>query len=448
MRILCVDVFAESVLDWLLRCRDDGHQIIWHFDKSKKTESIGRGFGIEITHSWQDHFRWADLVFATDNVKHIHGLDAARLTDPKKAVIAPSIATAAWETDRLLGQSVLRKHGIPTPPCREFTSFDDAIRYVKKQDQAFACKPCGNETDKSLSYVAKSPADLVFKLELWKRTNKLTKGSFILQEKISGIEMGVGGWFGPGGFSAGWEENWEEKKLMPGNLGPNTGEMGTTLRFVRRSKLADKVLKPLAATLEKMGYVGCVDVNCLIDDKGTPWPLEFTMRPGWPSFNIQQALHSGDHAEWLVDLARGQSGKPPWRLNEIAVGAVLAIPPFPNDHAKMEEVVGVPICGITEKNRPNIHPCMMMSGEAPQNINGKVVTGPCLLTAGDYVLVASGVGSTVQSATRATYRVLASLEVPASPMWRTDIGRRLARQLPELQKHGYAAEMMYSAPKS
>jgi len=414
-------------------------------DNIKKTESIGRGFGIEITHDWQKHWKWADLVFATDNIKHLTALDAARADDPKKLVVAPSKEAAAWETDRLLGQQVLQKHGIPVPPCKEFTDYDSAISYVKKHDQEFVSKPCGNETDKSLSYVSKSPADLVYMLQRWKKAGKL-KGSFILQEKISGVEMGVGAWFGPGGWLPGWEENWEHKKLMVGELGVSTGEQGTVMRYVRSSKLANQMLKPLTSALEELNYVGCIDVNCIIDDKGTAWPLEFTMRPGWPAFNIQQALHVGDHAQWLADLAAGQGSKPPWRFNEIAVGVVMSVPDYPYSHATQKEVVGIPIYGVTKRNEQAIHPCMMMMGDAPQMISGRIVTSPSLLTAGDYVLVASGSATSVRKASRSAYRVLKSLIVPASPMWRTDIGKRLWQELQILQKHGFATDMNYVEP--
>jgi hypothetical protein len=47
-----------------------------------------------------------------------------------------------------------------------------------------------------------------------------------LQEKKQGAEFAVGGWYGPGGWCGCWYENLENKKLMVGDLGPNTGEMG------------------------------------------------------------------------------------------------------------------------------------------------------------------------------------------------------------------------------
>lgn len=438
MKILCVDTYGESALDWLLRCKADGHTCRW-FISERKTP-IGQGMGIEIVPDWHVHMTWADLVFLPDNLKYLKELDAWRERGVK--IIGPSAEAAAWETDRKLGMDVLEDHGIECPAYREFSSYDPAIAYVKKEDRPFVVKPCGNETDKALSYVAPSPEALVYKLEQWKKQQKL-KGTFILQEKVSGCEMGVGGWFGPGGFNEGWEENFEHKKLMPGDLGQNTGEMGTVMRFTKRSKLARLMLSPFEETLERMNYVGCIDINCIIDEAGKPWPLEFTMRPGWPAFNIQQSLHRGDSAEWLLDLVEGRECRC-FDLDKVAVGVVMALPPFPNPGEKREEVVGVPLYGLKPSIMDAIHPCQVMMGSAPQAESGKIRNGPMWVSAGSYVLVATGTGATVREARQKVYRVLDNLRAtPHDPFWRTDIGAKMRSVLPECQKHGFAAGMGY-----
>lgn len=435
MRILIVDTFGETVLDWALRCISDGHSVRW-FIAERKTP-IGRGMGIDIVPDWHPSMMWADFVFMPDNLKYLRELDAWRRRGVK--IIGPTVETAAWETERTLGMKVLEKVGIECPPYREFRDYDEAIAYVKREDRAFVSKPCGNETDKALSYVAKSPKDLVFKLGEWKRLGKL-KGSFILQEKIDGCEMGVGAWFGPGGFNEGWEENFELKKLMPGDLGQNTGEMGTVMRMVKKSKLAKMVIEPLAHRLEREKYLGNIDVNCIIDDKGQPWPLEFTMRPGWPAFSIQQALHKGDHAEWLLDLAEGRDARC-FVYDKVAVGVVMALPPFPNPGEKKDEVCGVPLYGLKPSIMDDIHPCQVMMGEAP---NDKFKKEPIWVTAGSYVLVATGTGETVKSAQDHAYGVLDNLKAtPSSPFWRIDIGDSLGKTLKRCQKHGFAEGMKY-----
>jgi phosphoribosylamine---glycine ligase len=439
MRILVIDANAAS-LDWTMRCQRAGHKVKWYVPPKDKGPSdfyshVGKGI-VERVNNPHDWYRWADLIVFTDNTKLIELGHAWRKQG--WPVIAPSPVTQKWELDRDLGQKVFKQGGVDVIRGKGFNNYDQAISYVKKEMRRFVSKPDG-DADKALSYVSKNAADMVYMLERWKKTNQLNRG-FIIQEFKPGIEMAVGGWFGPGGFNEGWCENWEFKKLMNDDLGCATGEQGTVVRYVKNSKLANKVLKPVEEQLARENYVGYVDVNCIITEDGTPWPLEFTMRPGWPLFNIQCPLHQGDPAEWLLDLALGRDCKN-FKLNEIAVGVVLSIPDYPYSHITRKEVQGIPVYGfeLTE----DIHPCEMMMGTAPQERDGKIVDSPCMVTAGDYVLVSSGTGSTVSSAKSKAYRTLKKLEIPNSPMYRTDIGKRLLKQLPELQAMGYATGLSY-----
>ena len=166
------------------------------------------------------------------------------------------------------------------------------------------------------------------------------------------------------------------------------------------------------------------------------------MRPGWPTFNIQMALHEGDHAQWLLDLWNGKDARN-WRMNEVAAGVVVSIPDYPYSHVTRKEVTGVPVYGVKPEDWEHIHPCQMMWGSAPQEINGKIVEAPMMLTAGDYVLVASGAGDTVREARTRAYRTLEHLKAPSSPFWRPDIGMRLKKQLPEIQAKGFATSMEF-----
>lgn len=434
MKILVID-HGSFMLDFVLRAQRDGHVVKWYTIR-REWQYVGKGLATFVT-DWEDHVRWADLIVLGDNTKYLKRLDLWR--GRCAPIFGASEAAAAWEIDRTLGMKIFKKQGIPIPPYREFTAYDTAISYVKHEGRRFVSKPLGDEPDKSLSYVSKGPADMVYMLQRWNRA-KRHKAGFILQECIDGCEMAVGAYFGPHGFSSGWCENWEFKKLMAGDHGPATGEMGTILRFVRRSKLAELVLAPLEEALQALGYVGYVDVNCIIDDHGDPWPLEFTMRFGWPTFNIQSALIEGDIAEWMIDLTQGRDAKP-FSLDSVACGVVLAIPDFPYSKLTRKDVRGIPVHEAA--GNPNLHPCELMLGSAPKDVEGKVIDQPCLVTAGDYLLVASGLGDTVSQAQRAAYKTLKTVQVPNSPFYRPDIGDRLKKQLPQIQAKGYARGMTY-----
>lgn len=423
-----------------MRCQEDGHDVRWYVPNKPRVTRIGEGLVTRVE-AWQPHMRWADLVFLTDNTNYTAAVDQYR-GKSGPAIIGPTDKLAEWELDRDAGMAQFKRHGIAVADSKPFTDYDAAIKYVEKEGRAFVSKPSG-DADKALSYVGKTPEDLIYMLQRWKKLGKL-KAPFILQEKIDGCEMAVGGWIGPAGFIEGWCENWEFKKLMPGDCGPNTGEQGTVLRYVKRSKLANKVLKPFEADLVRLGHTGYIDVNCIIDDRGTPWPLEFTMRPGWPTFNIQQVLHHGDHAEWLMNLAEGEDALlPDW--GTVAVGVVLSIPDYPYNKFPLEDVIGIPIYGLKPSMLPYVHPCDVMLGSAPFQTGDSIKEGPAYVTAGTYVLVTSGTGQDVEEARRHAYQVMSRISLPASPMWRADIGQRLRHQLPKVQKHGYASGMLYKA---
>ena len=437
MRILVVDRYGAS-LNWTRRLIADGHKVKWYVSPDPKVALVGKGI-VDRVDDPRDWYKWADLIFFTDNTKWQREADAWRSMG--WPVIAPGVEGAKWELLRDVGQKVLKDAGIKVADSKAFHDYDSAIAYVKREMRRFVSKPIGDEENKALSYCAKSPADLVYMLERWKK-NKTGASDFILQEFTAGTEMAVGGWFGPGGFNEGWCENFEFKKLMNGDLGVATGEQGTVVRHVRKSKLADKVLKPVESQLEKLNYIGYIDVNCIIDENGVPWPLEFTMRPGWPLFNIQQAVHEGDHAEWLMQLHEGKDARN-FRLDEVIVGVVMSIPDYPYSHLTRKEVNGVPLYGLTPSIEPSVHPCEMMLSDAPFEEGGKITTKKLLASAGDYVLVTTGTGSTISEAKKGAYRVMKRLSMPNSPMYRTDIGDRLKRQLPEIQKNGYADNLTY-----
>lgn len=438
MRILLIDS-GSCFLDFALRCEAAGHEVRVFMgpDKQGNRSRVGDGL-LDKRSDWESSMRWADLIMVSDNAKYTRALESYR--NRGFPIWGPNLETTEWELARGCGQRVLEAAGIATIDSIEFTSYPEACAYVREKPKRYVSKPDG-DADKALSYVSKGPADMLFMLDYWQRTGK-AKPAFLLQEFIPGIEMAVGGWFGRGGFSEYFLENFEFKKLMNGEIGVNTGEMGTAMRYVtaEQSKLAREMLLPLEGELYRQGYTGYIDVAVIIDKKGQPWPLEFTTRPGWPLFQIQQVLHP-EPAQWMLDSINGVDSFCP--SEEIALGVVVTIPDFPYSTLIKKETSGFPVWGITEKNRYWIHPAEMMLGKAPCERNGKIVDESMLVTAGDYVLICTGTGSSVSQAKDRAYAVVKELEIPNSPMYRTDIGGRLEWQLAELQPLGYATEWSF-----
>lgn len=446
MRILAIDV-GSNALDWLMRCQQWGHEVLWYDRPRPNGEDRHAGEGIVPKLRDFDALRkkwlgWADLIFLPDNTAYLDMLEPYRKIG--YPIFGCNLAAVEWELDREVGQRVMQECGMNIIPGKTFHDYDSAIDHVKKHGKAFVSKPSG-DGERAMSYVANSAADLVYMLQRWNKVDRYRRAAkeegFILQEKKEGVEMAVGGWFGPAGWSKWFSENWENKKLMNGDLGVNTGEMGTTVRYVRKSKLAEQVLLPATEHLKRIGYVGYVDNNCIITEDGTPWPLEWTMRPGWPIFHNQVSLHEGDPAQWMLDCLNGRDTLKV-KENEVSISVVMALPDFPYSKVTNKELCGIPIYGAEDME--HLHFSEVMVGVAPREVNGKVVDLPGPVTAGDYVLISTGTGETITGARRSAYSAIKKVKIPNSPFYRTDIGvGRLKNQLPELQRMGYATGLSY-----
>lgn len=213
----------------------------------------------------------------------------------------------------------------------------------------------------------------------------------------------------------------------------------TVIKYVKQSqsKLFKETLAKVEQQLHGLDYKGFVDISVIVDSEGKARPLEYTMRPGWPLFNIQQAVHR-EPVEFLKALAEGKDDFEPY--TDHALGVVLTIPDYPYSHLTNKEVTGYPVYYLDDDNpfRAELHPCELMCGEAPTEESGKIVMRDQFLSAGDYLLVATGIGKSVREAKDWAYQACESVEIPNSVGYRTDIGNRLEEQLPILQEHGYA----------
>lgn len=439
MNVLIVDTDGTG-LDLCCRAAEAGHKVRWYMSPGDDKTPIrdGDGFpGIERVSSWKPSMTWAKqgvIVNLFNNKEMTAALEKWR--DFGMPVFGPSVKSAELERNRGAGMKFMEDHGIEVPTNHTFKTLDEALAFAWKADQSYVFKTLGDEEDKSLSYVASDPADLVGWLEMKKSSGLKLKGACMLQEKIDKIcDVGVSGWMGKKGFLPGkFTVNFEFKKLMPGNFGQNTGEMGTVLKYVEGGRLIDEMLKPLEESLVKMGHIGDFDMECGIDSKGRAWPYEFTARFGWPSTQIAMACHTCDPVEWMRDAA--VTGKDSLEVDDrVAIGVLMARPPFPQKNEDPQSSVGYPIDGI-EDVWDHISPWQMMLDKGPVMKDGKVMTGPVYKTTGDYVCVVTAQGDDVHDAIPAVYAAVDKVKF-SDRIVRNDIGARLEKELPELQALGY-----------
>jgi phosphoribosylamine---glycine ligase len=439
VRILVIDI-ENMGLDFVLRCAAQDHEVRWFRLQDKKPVRDGEGFkGFKFSADWRDDMPWArdGLIFITGNFKYVAELD--RYRDLGYKIFGPTVASAKLEIDRQAFMALVETAGIEVPHYEMFNSFNDAEKFARKSDKAYVFKPLGDEADKSLTYVASDPADMVGWLQRQIKAGKVLKGRCMLQEKIDlCCEFGVSGWFGPDGFLPDkWQECVEHKKLMDGEIGPATGEQGTLTQYVEKSKLADEMLMPLVPTLKQLGHCGDFAVGVGIGKDGKAYPFECTARTGWPAFFNQVASHKGDMAQWMHDLCDGKDSLKV--SNDICLSVVMAQPRYPYNNSPPELVEGNPISGV-EDVADDVHFASVMLAKGPMMKDGKIVDGPVFQTTGEYVLVATGLGKTIERAHKNVYAVVDAVKFP-NAMFRRDIGRKVQRALPEMQKFGYALDM-------
>lgn len=438
MKFLIIDKFG-SCLDLALRAQSYGHEVrlfIGPDDHTGERSCTGDGL-VKRVNAWEPSVNWADLIFLSANSKYLHNLEGLR----KRGfpIFGANKESAQWELDRAYGQKIFESVGIDTIPSETFKKYQDARNYVCANMKRYVSKPNG-DVCKALSYVSKSPQDMCFMLDKWHKEGKM-KDEFILQEFIPGIEFAVGGFFGTNGFNSCLMENFEHKKLMNDDKGCNTGEQGTALKYVTQSKLAEQVLLPLEGALHRAGHTGYIDVSVMIDEKGKPWPMEFTTRSGVPLDQIQLALGTSDPVQWMADLLEGKDTFRP--SSDVAVGVCVTMADFPYDHISAHDNCGYPLYGLTDKNIESIALTECQLGHAPMEEHGKIIDKECIVTAGAEVYVAVGTAKTVSKAAEKAYKVIDEIELPNSPGYRTDISKRLEHQLPLLKGLGYATDWVY-----
>jgi phosphoribosylamine-glycine ligase len=423
VNILLIDS-DMSGQDLAYRASAAGHDVrLWQ--PKPKTGGKSRdceGFpGITKVESWKTEMAWAKSGLI---VNMFNGPVTAELDRYKGfgfPVFGPSAKSAALEIKREQGMKALQAKGIQVPEYQTFPTLQAAMAYAAKEDRKLVFKTLGDDEDKSMSYVSSGSADMTWRIKSWIQQGLTLKGPCMMQEFIEGIEVGVSGWMGSKGFiGSTWNINFEFKKLMPGDYGPATGEMGTVCKYSSQSKLADTVLKPMEDLLVELKHIGDVDLNCIIDDKGTPWVLEWTTRFGFPSTPILYHCHKGDPVKWMKDCL---TGKDTLEVDErTAIGVVMAAPPFPypDEEHKSE---GLLISGI-EEQWGNIAPVQMRLAKDQYLSTGSM---PC---------VALALAPDVHDAIPQVYSTIERIKF-ANRIVRDDIGKRLEKQLPTLHALGY-----------
>lgn len=406
----------------------EGHEVRY-FIGDEKEKDICDGF-VPKVRDWKRHIEWADVVVFDDTLGQ--GADAQELRAQGKLVVGGTPYTDRLEDDRSFGQEELKKAGVNILLYKEFESFDDAIEYVKANPSRYVIKPSGEAQGvKRRLFVGEEDdgADVVRMLEAYGRALADQIKVFQLQKRVTGVEVAVGAFFNGKEFATPINVNFEHKKLFPGNLGPSTGEMGTSMFWSPPNRLFNQTLAKMAPKLAEEGYVGYVDLNCIVNANGI-YPLEFTSRFGYPTIMIQQEGMITPIGEFFHELAAGRCTRFKTKTG-FQVGVRVIVPPYPFDDDGTFDSMSREAVIFFKRGAP----------EEVHIEDVKLVNGQWLVagTSG-VVLCVVGLGSTMSQAKAQAYSRLKNISIP-NMYYRDDIGDRWVEDSDRLHNWGYLREV-------
>lgn len=471
-KFLMVSYYGDST-DIARKIHNKGHEVRFCIDdpEEKGTGELGYGF-FEHVADWKDHIDWADVIIF-DNCGY--GKIAEELRSKGKLVIGGSIYTDKLEEDRDFGQAELERFGIPIIQSKEFKDFDEAIDYVKHNPARYVMKPSGDKTVQHIGLLfvgeEEDGRDVIQLLTEYKKAWGSKIPAIQLQKKVTGIEVGVGSFFNGKNFTYPLNIGFEHKRMFPGDIGPLTGEMGSSMFWSEPNMFFNATIKKMESRLAESGYVGYFDLNCIVDEHNI-YPLEFTCRFGYPTISIQQEGILEDIDEFLWGLVTKQfthfnTKKGP------QIGVCLFVPPYPFNDPQLFKVkyrdsiiYFRDTCGKTINNHTandhiaNNHTYPNNLGDThghdTNKLNNTLMLNNALDTLdwvhivevkkfnGDWlvsgtegwVMIVCGSGLTMEDAQKQAYQRVRQIVMP-NMYYRIDIGGKWNDEIPLLKKWGY-----------
>jgi len=402
----------------------EGHEVRY-FIGEKSESDIANGF-VPKTDDWEKDVDWADIVVFDDTLGQ--GEKAQRLRQAGKPVVGGTPLTDRLEDDRSFGQEELKRAGVNILPYREFEDFDDAIVYVRENPGRYVLKPSGEAQNvKRRLFVGEEEDgnDVLTMLEAYRKALAEQIKVFQLQKRVTGVEVAVGAFFNGSRFVYPINVNFEHKKMFPGNLGPSTGEMGTSMFWSEPNRLFNQTLAKMEPLLAKERYVGYIDLNCICNANGI-YPLEFTSRFGYPTIFIQQEGMQTPIGQFFWDLASGDDPKLKVKSG-FQVGVRVIVPPYPYDDPGTFDSLSREAVIFFKRGTP----------EEVHIEDAKLVNGQWLVagTSG-VVLCVVGLGQTMKAAQQQAYSRIKNILIP-NMYYRDDIGDRWSEDSDRLHVWGY-----------
>ena len=204
-------------------------------------------------------------------------------------VFGPTRAAAQLESSKDFAKAFMRRHDIPTADYRTFTDAAEARAYVRQRGAPIVVKADGLAAGKGV-VVAATIAEAEAAIESMLVANSLGASGarvvvedFLEGEEASFIVMS------DGRHALALATSQDHKRLLDGDLGPNTGGMGAyspapVVTPTIHARVLREIIQPTIHGMAADGipYTGFLYAGLMIDPHGVPRTLEFNCRMGDP----------------------------------------------------------------------------------------------------------------------------------------------------------------------
>lgn len=325
----------------------------------------------------------------------------------------PTKHAATLEGSKAFSKDFMVRHNIPTAKYKEVNSYDEAIEAINDFDYPLVIKADGLAAGKGVVIVDNvDDAKTTLKEMMVDGSLDGAGSKVVLEEFLTGFECSLL-CFCDGETIVPMVSAKDHKQIYDGNIGPNTGGMGTVspnpfmpenIDEVLKNDILDPFMKGLKA--DNMDYRGVVFIGLMIEN-GKAKVLEFNVRFGDPETQSIMLRLDSDLYDIMVGCATKTLKDVEVKWNDQHVAClVLASGGYPGSYAK----------GIEIKNIDECDDCVIFHA-------GTAIKDGKLVTSGGRVLNICATGSSLEDVRNKVYAVADKIDFEGK-YYRKDIGLR------------------------
>ena len=332
----------------------------------------------------------------------------------------PNQKAAQFESSKVFSQDFMEKYGIPTACAGTFSDATAAKKFAASLGGKCAVKADGLALGKGVLICANQDESEKAIDEILVAKNFGAAGAkIVIQEFLEGIEISLHA-ICDGKTAKLFPTSQDHKRALDGDLGLNTGGMGTYsstpfLSDAELKKIGDSILNPWlrGCVEEKINFCGILYPGIMLTKNGAK-VLEFNARFGDPETQVYLTRLENDLVELLDASVNGTLEKIELKWEpEASVCVVTASGGYPGNYAK-----GKPIRGLDEAAKlPGVK--VFHAGTALKE--NQVVTN------GGRVLGVTALGKDLKTAQAAAYAAVEKIHFDGA-QFRRDIAAKVFNQ--------------------